>query len=268
MGQRRQLQRPCHAPQSRRRAGRHRHGRCQGAHHDARPHGHAGHVLCRRRRQRLPRTATLSVNLTQPATFTWKVVNGSGNTVRTNVANASLGAGQQTWAWDGRDDAGAYVPDGTYYSVMTAATAAGTYTHSLPVEARAFRLTRVVAGPVVRGVKVKHLVYSAEQLSTRQTQDSGLCAGPPGQGLEHLQADRRRLLRQRYRAAHGPAGHGADARAGHRRKRRLAVHGLFLPAAVAPANRSGVMRRGSQPPVRRQEAPSRSERAGSMHCAR
>jgi hypothetical protein len=49
---------------------------------------------------------------------------------------------------------------------MTAATAAGTYTHKLPVEARAFRLERPTTGPVVRGVKVKYLIYSAELLST------------------------------------------------------------------------------------------------------
>jgi hypothetical protein len=47
---------------------------------------------------------------------------------------------------------------------MTAATSAGTYSHRVPVEARAFRLTRAVAGPVVRGVKVKHVVLSAEPL--------------------------------------------------------------------------------------------------------
>ncbi len=113
-------------------------------------------------------TTTLSVNLVQPATFTWKVVDGNDNVVKTRNNNASLGAGQQTWQWDGRNEAGAFVPDGTYYSVMTAATSAGTYSHKLPLESRAFRLVRpaTVSGPVVRGVKVKYTMYSAELLST------------------------------------------------------------------------------------------------------
>lgn len=113
-------------------------------------------------------TTTFSVNLVAPATFSWKVVDGNNNVVKTRNNNTSVGAGQQTWQWDGRNEAGAFVPDGTYYTVMTAATAAGTYSHTLPVEARAFRLVQPVSGPVVRGVKVKYFVYSAELLSTSQ----------------------------------------------------------------------------------------------------
>ncbi len=111
-------------------------------------------------------TTTLAVNLVAPATFTWKVVDSNDNVVKTRNNNTSVGAGQQTWQWDGRNEAGAFVPQGTYYSVMTAATSGGTYSHKLPVEARAFRLVRPVTGPVVRGVKVKYTMYSAELLST------------------------------------------------------------------------------------------------------
>ena len=111
-----------------------------------------------------PRT-TLSVNLTTPATLSWKIVDGQDNAVRTYMNNQSVGVGAQSWDWDGKNGAGAYVPDGVYFSVMTASTAAGTYSHRLPVEARAFRLTRAVPGPVVRGVKVKHFIYAAEPMS-------------------------------------------------------------------------------------------------------
>ena len=76
-----------------------------------------------------------------------------------------MGAGTQTWQWDGKNDSGAYVPDGTYYSTMTAATAAGTYTQKIVVDAKAFRLAPAVAGPFTRGQKVVFVVYSAETLS-------------------------------------------------------------------------------------------------------
>jgi flagellar hook assembly protein FlgD len=111
-------------------------------------------------------TTTFSVNMESPATFSWKVVDGNNNVVKTKNNNTSVGAGQQTWQWDGRNEAGAFVPDGTYYTVMTAATSAGTYSHTLPVEARAFRLVRPATGPVVRGVKVKYFMYAAELMST------------------------------------------------------------------------------------------------------
>jgi len=112
----------------------------------------------------LARTANLSVNLQSPATFWWKISDKDGNVVRTFVNGVSTAAGQQTVQWDGKDAAGAYVPDDTYYSVMTTATDAGTYFHSLPLDLKAFRLTTAVATPFVRGTKAKFFVYTAEPL--------------------------------------------------------------------------------------------------------
>ena len=115
----------------------------------------------------LAQTTTLSVNLTSAATFWWKVADGNGNVVRTYINGVTSGPGNMTWQWDGRDNAGAFVPDGTYYSVMTSATSAGTYYHSLPIDVRAFRVTPAVAGPYTRGTKVKFFVASAEPLKAK-----------------------------------------------------------------------------------------------------
>ncbi len=109
--------------------------------------------------------ATMTVTLTQPATLSWVVTDKNNNIVRTNMSNASVGAGNQSWQWDGKNDSNAYVPDGTYYSVMTAATTAGTYSQKVVVDARAFRLVPAVSGPYTRGQKVVFVVYSAETLS-------------------------------------------------------------------------------------------------------
>lgn len=111
-------------------------------------------------------STTLSVTLTQPATFDWQIVDAGNNVVRTYLANASVDAGSQVWTWDGRDGSGANVPDGTYYSVMTTATGAGTYSQRLPIDVKAFRLTPAAPAPFVRGTKVKFTVYSAEPLSS------------------------------------------------------------------------------------------------------
>ncbi len=112
----------------------------------------------------LAQNTTFSVTLTQPATFSWVVVDKNNNVVRTNLTNAVTGAGNLTWQWNGKDESNAYVPDGTYYSVMTAATSAGTYSQRVAVDARAFSLTPATAGPFTRGAKVKFTVYSAEPL--------------------------------------------------------------------------------------------------------
>lgn len=112
----------------------------------------------------LAQTTTLSVKMTQPATFSWVLVDANNNVVRTKSSNASVGAGQQTWQWDGKDGSGNYVPSGTYYSVMTAATNAGTYTQRMAVNVGAFNLVPAVQAPFTRGTKVKFTIYTAEPL--------------------------------------------------------------------------------------------------------
>ena len=55
------------------------------------------------------------------------VVDKNNVVVRTNMTNASVGAGTQTLAVGRQGRLKHYVPDGTYYSVTTAPTSAGTY---------------------------------------------------------------------------------------------------------------------------------------------
>jgi len=109
----------------------------------------------------------MKVTLQAPATFWWKVADKDGNVVRTFVNGIVTGAGQQTASWDGKDGAGSYVPDGTYYSVTTTETPSGTYYHSLPIDVKAFRLTTAATMPLKKGAKVKFFVYTAEPLSAR-----------------------------------------------------------------------------------------------------
>jgi flagellar hook assembly protein FlgD len=112
-------------------------------------------------------STTLSVSLQAAATFWWKIADKNGNVVRTFVNGVNTSPGQQTLQWDGRDTNGAFVPDGTYYSVTTTTTSAGTYFHSLPVDVKAFRMTSVLNPPFVRGTKSKFFITSAEPLSAK-----------------------------------------------------------------------------------------------------
>ncbi|HUR17252.1 MAG TPA: FlgD immunoglobulin-like domain containing protein [Candidatus Limnocylindrales bacterium] len=111
--------------------------------------------------------SNLSVTLDEAASFWWKISDSNGNPVRTHMNSVAVDAGPQTFAWDGKDNAGAYVPDGVYYSVTTTSTAAGLYYHSVPVEVRAFRATTAAQSPFTRGTKTRVTIASAEPMKAK-----------------------------------------------------------------------------------------------------
>lgn len=83
--------------------------------------------------------------------------------VRTRYNDASLGAGDITWKWDGRNDAGEYVPDGTYTAIVAAKTELGTLRYEVPVRVGNWRIAaddRVVR----RGQEVQVRARSLESL--------------------------------------------------------------------------------------------------------
>ena len=146
--------------------GRHRNGRRQRLHDDARAVGLARTFLRRRRRQPGPTRRCPSPSQA-PATFRWKVVDRTATSCARSSTTSAPAPASRRWQWDGKDNAGAYVPDGTYYSVMTTATSAGTYCHRLPVEVRAFRLTTRRSRPGRRGAKVKFIDLQPPSRSRR-----------------------------------------------------------------------------------------------------
>jgi flagellar hook assembly protein FlgD len=107
----------------------------------------------------------LSVTLDEEATFWWKIADMDGHVVRTYINGTTTAAGRVAWDWDGRDSSGEYVPEGTYYSVTTAATAAGMSSNAVPVQIRAFRLILGTPAPFVRATKTKLYFSSAEPLA-------------------------------------------------------------------------------------------------------
>jgi flagellar hook assembly protein FlgD len=85
--------------------------------------------------------SSLVVTLTKPAAVTWRIVDPSGNLVRQGPRDEPLPAGQTSWEWDGLDDAGKPVADGTYVSMITASTENGTYSHKVKVQHAPFVVT-------------------------------------------------------------------------------------------------------------------------------
>jgi flagellar hook assembly protein FlgD len=122
-------------------------------------------------------TTSLTFRLRSAATVDWTIRNPSGAVVRTILSGATLGAGTQTFVWNGRGDAGPFVPRGTYRSVVTATDGTFTATQSVVVVADAFRITISDTTPA-RGETVTVTATSAEALDATP----GLRVYQPGIG--------------------------------------------------------------------------------------
>ncbi len=66
------------------------------------------------------RDATLSFTLARPAVVTWSMADAKGRSVRFLAKGQQMAPGPVAATWDGRDDAGALVPPGTYTMVLRA----------------------------------------------------------------------------------------------------------------------------------------------------
>ena len=71
-------------------------------------------------------SATVGYTLSSSAAEVVATVHAADGTAVRTVALGAEGTGQHTFAFDGKDDAGARVPDGTYAVTITAAATAGT----------------------------------------------------------------------------------------------------------------------------------------------
>ncbi len=108
-------------------------------------------------------TTNLAFRLGSPATVTWTVRNATGEVVRTIRTGEALDAGTQVFRWNGRNDAGAMAPRGTYRSVVSATNGTLAATQTLPVVADAFRITVSDVTPR-RGQRLTVTATSAETL--------------------------------------------------------------------------------------------------------
>ena len=106
----------------------------------------------------------LSFALLQPATVTWRILDGHGRVVATRFQDRVLDPGAQQWAWDGRDAAGRTVAPGAYVSVVTAGNGAASITTRTALTVAAFRIITSPTKPV-RGQTMTVTAVSAEPLA-------------------------------------------------------------------------------------------------------
>jgi flagellar hook assembly protein FlgD len=112
----------------------------------------------------LGRTTSFSMRLASPATVTWTVVDAGGAVVRTFATDTAMDAGTWTRSWDGRNDAGAFVPRGTYRSEVRASDGTNSAVQRVAVVADAFRIALSDSTPA-RGQRITITVVTAEPLS-------------------------------------------------------------------------------------------------------
>ncbi len=111
----------------------------------------------------LGKTTVFSFRLRSAATVSWTVVNAAGVVVRTIRTGEALAAGRHAYTWNGRNDAGAMVPRGTYRTVVTATDGTYAATQRATVVADAFRIAVSDTTPR-RGQRVTVTATSAEAL--------------------------------------------------------------------------------------------------------
>ena len=152
----------------------------------------------------LAATTEMTARLLRPATVSWVVKDASGAIVRHGVDRVHQDPGFTRFVWDGRDDAGAMLPDGRYLGRVRVARPQGTYGHQVAVLKMPFRLTPS-AWRVRRGASVRLAFQSAEPLRGEPV----VTARQPGGEVTRLKVTKvdRHAFRARYavRAA-GPRG--------------------------------------------------------------
>ena len=107
----------------------------------------------------------LSFKLASPATVSWSIVDPTGAVVRTIKTDEALVAGTYLFAWNGRNDLGAFVPRGTYRAVVRASNGPQGSSQSVSVLADAFKINASDTTPG-RRQRITITATSAEALST------------------------------------------------------------------------------------------------------
>lgn len=87
----------------------------------------------------LATVAAVKAKLIRPATVTIAIRDARGKVVRRGIVNQKRPPGEVRWVWNGRNDAGKWVPDGRYTARIRVATSSGWYAHDIVVRQMAFQ---------------------------------------------------------------------------------------------------------------------------------
>jgi spore germination protein YaaH/flagellar hook assembly protein FlgD len=114
----------------------------------------------------LSATSRLSFRLSRTASISLRIYDGNGTLVRTVWSNASKAAGSYNWTWNGKNGAGAYVPQGRYTAELRATSGLGTSVLRRAIYANAFTVSPS-ATALHAGQTLTVTFRSIEGLSTR-----------------------------------------------------------------------------------------------------
>jgi hypothetical protein len=109
-------------------------------------------------------SSRLSFKLIRTATVSLDILSSSGSLIRRAWANRSMGAGTWSWAWDGRNGSGAFVPAGTYRARLTVTSVVATTAILKTVVPDAFSVSISPTSPTA-GETFKVSFRSAEPLA-------------------------------------------------------------------------------------------------------
>lgn len=114
----------------------------------------------------LAATVGLTTKLRTSASVTLVIRKGD-RVIRTRYSDEPLEAGAIRWMWDGRDDAGEHVPNGTYTAAIAAKSELGTLRYETKVRVGNWRITADDRS-VRRGQEVRVRASSLEPLASAQ----------------------------------------------------------------------------------------------------
>jgi flagellar hook assembly protein FlgD len=150
-------------------------------------------------------TATVSARLTKAASVGWRILDESGALVRRGPSEVNAGAGDVTFEWDGRDDAGTLVPPGVFTASISAKTGNGSYAHSTTLTVMPFVLQASTWTPR-RGETVRLVIQAAEPVAGKPV----LSVKQPGKDAYVLKV--RRVSDTRFTAVLTPLTGGPTGR--------------------------------------------------------
>jgi flagellar hook assembly protein FlgD len=111
----------------------------------------------------LAATANLGARLSKPSKMSWLIRDEAGTVVRHGGEGIAMQPGMVRFAWDGRDDAGQFVPQGRYVGRIRVTRPSGSYGHDVAVHVMPFDLQPATWKPRL-GDEVRLWFSSAEPL--------------------------------------------------------------------------------------------------------
>ena len=174
-------------------------------------------------------TAPISFLLRKQDRLTVQIVNGNGDVIRTLARSRPARRGTQQFIWNGRDDRGHVVPDGTYKPRVHLARERRTI--ALPNSIR-----MDATPPLIKLVSVKPLVFSPDGDFRLETVRIHYLTNEKAQAILYVDGDRKTTVNRLVRA--GKLDWGGRAARGL----RPGLHRLRLRAIDAAGNLSNPTR--------------------------